>query len=105
LKHRETRFLHFKSWFMYVLVHHEISDPEKFLAIVKAGTPENPNFKVLAFLPSLSHTRATCFWRATDTQSLQSFLDPILGDSSQNTYIQVDEKIAVLPTKEPSLVM
>jgi len=51
---------------MYVLVHHEISDPEKFLSIVKVGAPDNPNFKVLAFLPSLSHTKATCFWQTND---------------------------------------
>ena len=85
---------------MYVLVHHEISDPEKFLSIVQAGPPENPNFKVLAFLPNLPHTKATCFWEATDTHSLQTFLDPILGDASKNTYLQVDEKIAVLPARE-----
>jgi hypothetical protein len=90
---------------MYVVVHHEISDPEKFLSIVQAGAPDNADFKVLAFLPAVSHTKATCFWEATSVNSLQEFLEPILGGSSKNTYLQVDETIAMLPARKESLVM
>jgi hypothetical protein len=80
---------------MYVLVHHQIIDPEKFLSIVQSGAPYNPHFQVYAFLPAINRTAASCLWEATDTNSLQIFLDPILGNSSTNTYLQVDEKIAI----------
>jgi len=80
---------------MYVLVHHQITDPEKFLSIFQTRVPDNPFFKVLAFLPAIDSNVASCLWEAIDTKPLQKFLDPILGNSSHNTYLQVDENIAV----------
>ena len=80
---------------MHALVHHQISKPEEFLAIVQSGATFPAGFSVIAFLPATSHKTATCIWEAPDTKSLQNLLDPILGNTSSNTYIEVDEKAAM----------
>jgi hypothetical protein len=90
---------------MYVVVHHQITDPEKFLSITGAGVPDHPTIQLHAYLPEVNHKTATCLWTAPDTKSLQLFLDPILGTSSKNTYAQVDEKIGILPKKEKEVIM
>ena len=90
---------------MYIVVNHQITNPEKFLSIVAKGVPANDKFKVQAFLPAVSHSTATCFWEAPNVEELQNFLDPMLGDSSRNIYNQVDEKIAKGLPKEKEAAM
>ena len=80
---------------MYALVHHQISKPEEFLAIVQSGKKFPEDFTVHAFLPDVSHRAATCIWEAPDVKSLEDLLDPVLGTTSKNTYLQVDESIAI----------
>lgn len=80
---------------MYVLVHHQISKPEEFLAIVKSGKKFPEGFTVHAFLPASSHKTATCIWEAPGTKALENLLNPVLGKTSINTYEQVDESIAI----------
>jgi hypothetical protein len=80
---------------MYVLVHHQISQPEDFLAIVQSGKKFPEGFTVHAFLPASSHKTATCIWEAPDTKALENLLNPVLGKTSMNTYEQVDESIAM----------
>jgi hypothetical protein len=86
---------------MYALVHHQVSKPEEFLAIVQSGATFPEGFKVIAFLPSASHSTATCIWEAPDLTALENLIEPILGATCVNTYVQVDEGIAVgLPKME-----
>ena len=80
---------------MYVLVHHQISNPEEFLSIVQSGKKFPEGFNVHAFLPAASHKTATCIWEAPDTKALEDLLEPVLGKTSSNTYEQVDESIAM----------
>jgi hypothetical protein len=91
--------------FMYIVVNHQITDQEKFLAISTAGAPASEDFKLHAFLPAVSHKTATCFWEAPDTESLKQFLEPILGASSVNTYSEIDEKIAMGLPKATAMAM
>jgi len=80
---------------MYVLVHHQISNPGDFLAIVQSGKKFPEGFTVHAFLPAASHKTATCIWEAPDRKALENLLDPVLGNTSINTYEEVDESIAM----------
>ena len=80
---------------MYALVQHQISKPEEFLAIVQSGAKFPQGFEVLAFLPDVSHKAATCIWEAPDTTSLKNLLEPILNNTSVNTYQVIDESIAM----------
>ena len=92
---------------MILLVQHDITNKEKFMSITTAGAPPSDTFKVIAFLPAVSQPTATCIWEAPDAASLKNFLEPILGDSSKNTYIEVDSKLAMLPgaVKEAAAIM
>lgn len=80
---------------MYALVHHQISDPEKFLAITQSGATFPAGFEVLAFLPDAAHKTATCIWEAPDTTSLRNLLEPVLGNTAVNSYLAIDETIAL----------
>jgi hypothetical protein len=80
---------------MYIVVHHQVTDPEKFLSIIQASVPDSPYFKAHAFLPTINRHAASYRWEDIDTTSLQKFLDPILGNSSNNTYLEADENIAI----------
>jgi len=80
---------------MYVLVHHQISQPEDFLAIVQSGKKFPEGFTVHAFLPAASHKTATCIWEAPGIDALENLLEPALGKTSTNTYEEVDESIAM----------
>ena len=80
---------------MTILVQHQISKPEEFLSIVQSGAKFPEGFKVHAFLPATSHKSATCIWEAPDTKALENLLEPILGKTSTNTYLEVDESIAM----------
>ena len=90
---------------MYVLVHHQISKPEDFLAIVQSGKKFPEGFTVHAFLPAASHKTATCIWEAPDMKALENLLEPVLGKTSVNTYEQVDESIAMGLPKMTEAVM
>ena len=80
---------------MYALVHHQISDPEKFLAITQSGATFPAGFEVLAFLPDVAHKSATCIWEAPDTVALRNLLEPVLGNTAVNSYHAIDETIAL----------
>ncbi len=62
---------------MYALVHHQMSDPERFLAITQSGATFPSGFEVLAFLPDVSHKAATCIWKAPGTTALKNLLEPV----------------------------
>ena len=91
---------------MHALVHHQINKPEEFLAIVKSGGSFPEGFEVLAFLPDVSHKSATCIWEAPDTKALQNLLEPLLGDTSTNSYLEIDETLSMglAPLKETAVM-
>jgi hypothetical protein len=90
---------------MYVLAHHQISKPEEFLAIIQSETKFPEGFKVHAFLPAVSHKTATCIWEAPDAKALENLIEPVLGKTSVNTYVEVDEGIAMgLPRLEEAVM-
>ena len=80
---------------MYALVQHQINKPEKFLSIVQSGVKLPEGFELLAFLPEVSHTSATCIWEAPDTDSIRNLIEPMLGDTSLNSYQEIDESISL----------
>lgn len=79
---------------MFILVHHQISKPDEFLAIVQSDTKFPDGLNTLSFLPSVSHKTATCLWEAPDINSLRNFMEPVLGKVSVNDYVEIDESLA-----------
>ena len=72
---------------MYVVVQHHIKDPETAFPrgrrlISGVGAPEH--VKVLQLYPSQDLTAVTCLWESDSVESVQGWVDKILGDSSEN---------------------
>jgi len=78
---------------MYVVVEHQIVDPQTAFArgeklIRNEDAPTGA--KGLQFYPSVDGSSVVCLWEAESVESIQSYVDKTLGDSSINTSFQVN---------------
>ena len=96
---------------MYVVVQHRFTDSQTALArgaqlIRNEGAPAGVHG--LQFYPSRDASVATCLWEAPSVDAVQTYVDSVLGESSDNTCYAVDEaqSFAALPAgiRERSLV-
>lgn len=76
---------------MYVLVHHEISDPASFWATVEK-TPVPAPFKLHQTLTAKDGSRATCLWEGESVDAVRNLVDPLLGNTSKNQYAEAENK-------------
>ena len=87
---------------MYVVVVHNISDPEKFWstaqsALETGGIPET--ITMHASFPDVTGTRAVCLWEASSVEPVRGFIEETVGAVSDNHYFEVAAHNAVgLPT-------
>lgn len=78
---------------MYVLVHHEIHDPGKFWPVAQEAIPNIPDeLKLHHTLPAKNGAIATCLWEADSVQAVRDFLEPALGNSSNNSYEEAENR-------------
>ena len=93
---------------MYVVVNHDIKDPKTAFArggrlVRNEGAPSGA--RGLQFLPSKDGSAVTCLWEADSVESIQTYVDATLGDSSVNQCYEVDtsnafaEKPADMPDR------
>ncbi len=81
---------------MYVLVHHNVHDPERFWSTAEEAIPNVPaHLKLHHTMPAKDGTRATCLWEADSVQAVRDFLEPALGDVSTNEYSEAENKDGV----------
>jgi hypothetical protein len=78
---------------MYVVVQHEIKDPSTAFPrgeklIKNDGAPAG--VRGLQFYPSRDGSAITCLWEAPSVDAVQGYVDSTLGDSSVNTFYEVD---------------
>jgi hypothetical protein len=78
---------------MYVAVQHRFIDSatassrgEKL--IKNEGAPSG--VRGLQFYPSTDGSAAVCLWEAPSVESVQTYVDSTLGDSSENTCFEVN---------------
>ena len=82
---------------MHVVIQHRIKDPDQFFA----GDPEEvasggpPGTRGKQFLVSDDRSSAVCLWEADSVESLREYMDGLTGDSSENTYFEVDSEISM----------
>ncbi len=82
---------------MYVVAQHQIKDPEKAFPRGEAlisGENAPSGARVLQFYPSRDRSTVACLWEADSVDSIQSYVDAKLGDSSENTCYEVDAEQA-----------
>lgn len=92
---------------MYVIVQHEIKDPETAFArgerlIKNEDAPAGA--RGLQFYPSSDGSAVTCLWEADSVDDIQEYVDATLGDSSINRCYEVngDRAFAELPLGLPA---
>ena len=88
---------------MYVLVHHDVSDPAGFWSNAQKGLANMPDHLVLHHtLSAKDGTRATCLWEAESVDAVRDFLEPLLGPTTKNEYREAEnrEGIAVPATMQ-----
>jgi hypothetical protein len=82
---------------MYVVVQHQIKDPQTAFArgeklIRNEGAPAGA--RGLQFYPSTDGSAVTCLWEAESVEEIQQYVDSTLGGSSLNTCYEVDPERA-----------
>ena len=83
---------------MYVAIVHRVKDAQAFSSQGEGlGDPSNAPAGVLPrqFCPSKDLTTATCVWEAGSVDSVRDYVDSTLGDSSDNTYFEIDPEYAL----------
>ena len=82
---------------MYAVVHHRVTDREKFRAtdpqIIGGNAP--PRVRVCHFLPATDASAADCLWETESMEALRAYLDPATRGISENTYFEVDAASAL----------
>jgi hypothetical protein len=82
---------------MHVVVQHRITDPEKFFSAdaeeVATGGPSGVRGR--QFIVSQDKSAAVCLWEADSVDSLRNYMDGLTGDSSENTYFEVDPEMSM----------
>ena len=82
---------------MYVIVQHEIKNTETAFQrgerlMYDDGAPDQVH--VLQFYPSQDSTKVTCLFEADSVESVQGWVDGVLGDSSDNLCYPVADEPA-----------
>jgi hypothetical protein len=82
---------------MFIVVHHKFTDPETAFARgenLLAGNGAPPGVLVREFYPARDKADAFCLWEGNSLEDVRDYVDATLGDSSRNTYWEVDAEIA-----------
>lgn len=81
---------------MYVVVEHEIEDPEPFWKTAQAGMEDLPSgLELHQVFPNEEGTKAACLWEADSVDRVKSFLESEVGSYSDNEYYAVEAGNAV----------
>lgn len=81
---------------MHVMVQHRVNDPEFFFADIPAVAGNAPaGVKAVQFCPSRDRTAAVCLWEADSIEAVKGYLNPLTGDTSDNTYFEVSAEHAL----------
>jgi hypothetical protein len=82
---------------MHIVVHHLVTDRERFLATdprdIAANAP--PGARVHQFLPARDATAADCLWEVDSLDALRDHLDAATRGICDNTYFEVASESAL----------
>lgn len=82
---------------MYVVVQHQIKDPQVAFArgerlVKNEGAPAG--VRGLQFYPARDGSAVTCLWESPSVDAIQQYVDETLGDSSDNLCYEVNAEQA-----------
>ena len=77
---------------MYIVAQHRIKDPARFWSV----SPQEPGAPRLhAAYPSHDRTKGVCLWESDSIDALRDSIERLVGDAAENTYYEVDARLAV----------
>jgi hypothetical protein len=80
---------------MFIVVQHQISNPEKFWETVMTSDGKIPSeLKLHSTLPNSDGTKAVCLWEASDLYAVKNAVENLVGQFSRNEYFSVETKNA-----------
>jgi hypothetical protein len=94
-----------RRYVVFIVVQHTIKEAPTAFArgqnlLEGRGAPAG--VQVRKFYPSTDQSAVFCLWESSSVDELREYVDATLGDSSENTYFEVDAEQAVgLP--EPAI--
>jgi hypothetical protein len=82
---------------MLIVLQHRITNPTTAFArgqnlLDGNGAPQGT--RVLQFYPSTDGNAVFCLWESNSIDELREYADAVMGDSSENSYFEVDAEIA-----------
>jgi hypothetical protein len=83
---------------MYVAIVHQVQDGQAFLSRgERLADPSHapPGVVPRQFCPSTDLSTATCVWEAGSLDAVRDYIDATLGDSSENTYFEINTEYAL----------
>jgi hypothetical protein len=81
---------------MFVGIQHRIRDAEAMLSrSEKMAENAPPGMQARQFCLSKDRAAATCIWEADSVEAVRDYVDRTQGDSSENTYFEVDAEASV----------
>ena len=83
---------------MIILVNHTINNPASFWQSAQENLPNLPEAgvaRVIQSLPNADMTTATCLWEAENIETLNAYLRSKVGDTSTETYYEVNTANAI----------
>ncbi len=81
---------------MYVVVQHRIKDAHAALSRGENVVEDAPpGMRARHFYPSQDLSAATCLWEAESVNAVRQYVDSTFGDSSENSYFEVDPERAL----------
>jgi hypothetical protein len=78
---------------MFIVVNHNISNPEQFWKTAMESAPQLPEAnvqRVIQSLPNADMSKSVCLWEADNIDSLSNYIRSKMGDWSTETYYEVN---------------
>ena len=80
---------------MKIGVIHRISDPQRAQERGQVFFQPHEGVQLLQFVPSEDFSTATCIWESDSIDTVSSWVDETLGDTSQQTWFAIATEQAV----------
>ena len=81
---------------MYVIAHHRIADPMRFLTMAEEPSPDRPlHWRLIATAPTRDGSACFSLWWADSADALQRFLDQRVSTAGSVECHEVDEENAL----------
>jgi hypothetical protein len=82
---------------MFIVTHHTITDPKTAFERgqnLLSGNGAPTGVRVREFYPSRDKADVFCLWEGNSLEEVRDYVDATMGDSSRQTYFEVDAEIA-----------